>query len=250
MISGKGAMYIQNFNRYEIKYLITADTAEAFSERVSAHICPDEYGTYTISNIYLDTDDYYFISHSLQKPVYKEKLRIRRYGENGVPEKVFFEIKKKYKKIVTKRRISLSPHMLEDYLKNGTVPSCLETFTDRQIFSEIDYLMQKYSPVPKLYLAYDRKAYFMKEHPDVRITFDRNIRYRSDDLSLDTGSGCTLLDTGINDYRLIEIKAPGAIPKELVGILSDMKIYPTSFSKYGRIFSEIILPRRKDFTNV
>jgi hypothetical protein len=46
------------------------------------------------------------ISRSLDKPLYKEKLRLRIYGEGPV-ETVFFELKKKFKGIVYKRRIGL-----------------------------------------------------------------------------------------------------------------------------------------------
>lgn len=40
----------------------------------------DAYGAYTICNIYYDTGDWRLIRKSLEKTVYKEKLRIRSYG--------------------------------------------------------------------------------------------------------------------------------------------------------------------------
>lgn len=246
-------MYIQSFKRYETKYLISRETADSFIEKTSSMLIPDEYGSYSISNLYLDTEDYHFIRRSLEKPVYKEKLRIRRYGTDGVPKQVFFEIKKKYNGIVSKRRVALSPDTAEAYLSGNDISPLLEGFSDRQIFSEIDFIMKKYSPVPKLYLAYDRCAFTVKDYPDVRITFDKCIRSRQNEFTLYSDNNCRLLDTGIADYKIMEIKCGGAVPIEIAHILSKLKIYPTSFSKYGRIYCSDIMPKYcpgKEFTNV
>ena len=88
--------YTQSFNRYEIKYMLTDEQRTAFEAAAGDMLIRDKYGKYTICNIYLDTDDFYFIEHSLDKPVYKEKLRVRSYGTASDDSKVFFEIKKKY----------------------------------------------------------------------------------------------------------------------------------------------------------
>lgn len=228
--------YIQSFNRYEIKYMLTEEQKAAFLSAVGEHLCHDRYGEYTICNIYLDTDDFYFIERSLEKPVYKEKLRIRSYGTASDDTKVFFEIKKKFKKVVYKRRITIPLCEAEEYINNGTRPHSLDGYSANQIFNEIDFLMKKYKPEPKLYLAYDREAYYIKENPDMRITFDRNIRGRWENLTLKHSGNTDLLDTGVDNYSLMEIKCAGAMPKVYADILSALRIYPISFSKYGQIY--------------
>ncbi len=229
--------YIQSFNRRETKYLLTSEQAEAFLREAHDLLSRDKYGEYTICNLYLDTDDFYFIEHSLDHPAYKEKLRIRSYGNADRDKKIFFEIKKKSKGVVYKRRIVIPFAEAEDYVEKGIRPPSLDGFVPNQIFEEIDYLMKKYKPEPKLYLAYDREAYFMTEQPEVRITFDKNIRGRWDNITLTTDENAELLDTGIPDYRVMEIKSGRAIPLEITAILSRLKIYPVSFSKYGRIYT-------------
>ncbi|MBQ8786224.1 MAG: polyphosphate polymerase domain-containing protein [Oscillospiraceae bacterium] len=229
--------YIQSFNRRETKYLLTAEQAEAFLREASDLISRDKYGEYTICNLYLDTDDFYFIEHSLDHPAYKEKLRIRSYGNADREKKIFFEIKKKSKGVVYKRRIIIPFAEAEDYVEKGVRPQSLEGFVPNQIFEEIDYLMKKYKPEPKLYLAYDREAYFMTEHPEVRITFDKNIRGRWKNITLTSDEDAELLDTGTPNYRVMEIKSGRAIPLEITEILSRLKIYPVSFSKYGKIYT-------------
>ena len=229
--------YIQSFNRRETKYLLTAEQAEAFLREASDLISRDKYGEYTICNLYLDTDDFYFIEHSLDHPAYKEKLRIRSYGNADREKKIFFEIKKKSKGVVYKRRIIIPFAEAEDYVEKGVRPQSLEGFVPHQIFEELDYLMKKYKPEPKLYLAYDREAYFMTEHPEVRITFDKNIRGRWKNITLTSDEDAELLDTGTPNYRVMEIKSGRAIPLEITEILSRLKIYPVSFSKYGKIYT-------------
>lgn len=229
-------VYTQSFNRYEIKYMLTEEQKKVFLEAMGDHLCHDRYGEYTICNIYLDTDDFYFIERSLEKPVYKEKLRVRSYGAADEDTRVFFEIKKKFRKVVYKRRITIPLAEAEEYIKNGTKPPSLEGYSDNQIFEEIDFLMKRYAPEPKLYLAYDREAYYLKEYPEMRITFDKNIRGRWDNLTLKFSDDTELLRTGVDNYSVMEIKCAGAMPKEYADILSGLKIYPVSFSKYGQIY--------------
>lgn len=229
--------YIQSFNRRETKYLLTIKQAEAFLREAEGLLSRDKYGEYTICNLYLDTNDFYFIERSLDRPAYKEKMRIRSYGNADRNTKIFFEIKKKAKGVVYKRRIIIPFAEAEDYVEHGIRPPSLEGFVPNQIFEEIDYLMKKYNPEPKLYLAYDREAYFMTERPEIRITFDKNIRGRWENITLTSDENVELLDTGIENYRVMEIKSGRAIPIEITEILSRLKIYPSSFSKYGRIYT-------------
>lgn len=237
--------YIQSFQRYETKYLLTEKQAAQLLDAAGDMLLRDKYGDYTICNIYLDTDDFFFIQHSLDKPVYKEKLRVRSYGNVSGDDTVFFEIKKKFRGVVYKRRITIPCNEAERYLRYGEKPPSVQGFRAEQIFSEISYLMERYTPVPKLYLAYDRSAYRSEEFPQLRVTFDSNIRGRWDELTLESDADTSLLDTGITDYRLMEIKSDGAIPIKLTKLLSELKIYPTSFSKYGNIYRAHLHERKE-----
>ncbi len=228
--------YIQSFKRYETKYLLTKEQAQAFLEAASDMLVSDTYGEYTICNVYLDTEDFYFIEHSLDKPAYKEKLRLRSYGTVKEKDTVFLEIKKKSRGIVYKRRITIPFCEAEDYLIRGIKPPSLQGFQAEQIFAEIDYLMKRYNPMPKVYLAYDRKAYFLGDYPKIRITLDKKVRSRWEKLTLASDENTEILSTGIENYHLMEIKSDGVLPVELATILSKLKIYPTSFSKYGNVY--------------
>ncbi len=204
---------------------------------MGAHVQPDEYGEYTICNVYLDTANDDLIRRSVEKPVFKEKLRVRSYGVPNASDRVFLEIKRKCKGTVYKRRVSMTCAQLQTYLETGEHP-----WAQSQIFSEIDWFMQFYAPVPKLFLAYDRVAFRGTAEPTLRITFDKNICYRRTALDLSAGAdGELLLPQG---QYIMEIKTDGAMPLWLCEILSTAQIYPTSFSKYGNIYKKQIQSKR------
>ena len=69
---------------------------------------------------------YRLIRASLEKPAYKEKLRLRSYGVTEPGGEVFLELKKKYKGIVYKRRITLPEDAAGEFIA-GRAPLCEHT---------------------------------------------------------------------------------------------------------------------------
>lgn len=234
---------VYNFERVEKKYLLNEAQYLEFTRRIASYIEEDTYSNYTICNIYFDTDTFDLIRESINKPPYKEKMRLRSYGVPNKQDTVFLELKKKFDHTVYKRRISCSLKEAEDFWQHG---SPIEG--NDQIYHELSYFMDFYQPYPKLYLAYDRLAYRGVEDSDLRITFDQNIRSRTYDLNLNKG------DYGSPYFEeptyLMEIKVGSALPLWLVTILSDMEIYPTSFSKYGNIYIKDIAKTTGGFIHV
>jgi len=225
------------FERIEKKFLLETDQYEEIRESFAPYFHADKYGQYTICNVYFDTEDDYLIRHSLAKPPYKEKLRLRSYGKETTPETMFFlEIKKKYKGVVYKRRITLNLREAGLLLSEGSLPQWQEdgahTFQDRQILQEMQYFVTFYRPQPKLFLGYDRIALAGIEDPELRVTFDTGIRCRETDVSPITGGseGYRILPEG---KVLMEIKVSGAYPFWMARALGQAKAYPVSFSKYG-----------------
>ncbi|MDO4555556.1 MAG: polyphosphate polymerase domain-containing protein [Lachnospiraceae bacterium] len=219
------------FNRYEKKYLMTEEIYRKLRFQIKNDMQEDEYGLHTICNIYYDTPQSLLIRRSLEKPVYKEKLRLRSYGIPDLHSDVFLEIKKKYKGIVNKRRIQLTLEEAYQYLEHGNRPE-----KKSQILNEIDYLLQIYPLKQGIYLAYDRIALFGRKDPEFRVTFDKNIRSRRTMMGLENGDfGTKLLP---DFYYLMETKILGATPVWFSRILSELEIYPISFSKYGNIYKK------------
>lgn len=217
------------FNRYEKKYLMPESIYRELRARLVPYMQADAYGLHTICNIYYDTADDLLVRRSIEDPPYKEKLRLRSYGIPTLESKVFLEIKKKYNKVVNKRRIQLPLREAYDYLDHGRSPA-----QKTQVLKEIDFFLARYDLMPKLYLAYDRVALFGREDAQFRVTFDQNIRSRREQVRLESGDfGTPLLPPG---WVLMESKVLGATPLWFTHILSDLSVYTTSFSKYGNVY--------------
>ena len=227
------------FQRVEKKYLLTLDKKAELLSCILSHLVPDAHGKSTLCSVYLDTPDYLLIRNSIDADSYKEKLRMRSYGIPREDGQVFLEIKKKYKGVVYKRRISTTLSRAEMYLQSGTPTE------DSQIMREIHYAMELYRrPTPKVLIACEREAYFAVNHPNLRITFDTAIRYRATGLSSADGltgpagaDGRKILDDG---YTLMEIKTDGAMPLWLSAALGECKIYPARFSKYATAYHDMM----------
>lgn len=227
------------FKRYEKKYLLSRKKYKKLMEKLLERMQMDQYGKHTISNIYFDTNNYELIRHSLEKPAYKEKLRLRAYGTPTNEKEAFIEIKKKFDGIVYKRRVAMPLHQANRYLYEGVFPNLpANDFNKTQIFQEIDYMNKRYSLEPKAFIAYDRIALFGKEDHEVRVTFDENIRGRNMDLDLRNPRKDYSI-TNENQF-LMEVKIAGAMPMWMVEIFTELEIQNTSFSKYGEYYKEVL----------
>ncbi len=225
------------FKRYELKYILETEQAKRLIDVMKPYMAPDKYGHTVIKNIYFDTESYRLIRRSIEKPSYKEKLRIRSYGTITEKSEVFVELKKKCNSVVYKRRIAMCCRKATDWLvekKPCTVQS--------QISDEIEYFTKYYGDLsPAVLLSYERDAFYSNDGSDLRITLDRNILCRDENITLTEEPYGTLLLP--KDKTLVEIKCSAGIPLWLTGFLSAEHIYKTSFSKYGTAYCTLIYPK-------
>ena len=216
--------------RREFKFILTKEQLAFLKQSLEGHMDVDQYGKTTIFSLYYDTPDFRLIRASIERPAFKEKIRLRSYGLNDNHRPVFLELKRKNQGIVYKRRIVLREEDAVSFL-NGD--NCLE---DNQISKEITYFRDYYHKlVPQIMIMYDRTAY--ADNTDLRLTIDENPRYRTYGLNMNSSSnGMLLLPHG---SAILEIKAQEEIPLWLVEILSQGKIYKTTFSKVGEAYKQI-----------
>lgn len=236
-------MAIKSFKRYEKKFLLSSEQYEALIPKLLDYMDWDKHclggNKYSIYNIYYDTVNSDVIRHSISKPYYKEKLRLRSYRVPKSPkDKVFLELKKKINGIVNKRRVVLTLEEAKGFIEHGIHPVAND-YMSEQVINEIAYYL-KHEPVkPTVYIGYKRHAFFAKDDPDFRLTFDSSILTRREDLTLEGGYfGEDILEE--NQY-LMEVKILGAMPLWFTKILSELEIYNTHFSKYGQEFMNYCL---------
>lgn len=231
------------FKRCELKYIIAPEQKKKIISAMRPYMIPDCYGRTTVRNIYFDTDTYLLIRRSVEKPIYKEKLRIRSYKKADPGSTVFVELKKKYKHIVYKRRLSLPYKEAEEWMSGVRHPDI-----HTQISEEIDYFLAYYKNLhPTVFLSYEREAYYSDDENDFRVTFDDTILCRQHDLSLSSEVYGTPIFP--EEKILMEIKCPGGIPLWMTKVLSEEKIYKTSFSKYGAAYKLLIFPQQQAKNN-
>lgn len=226
--------YQSTFKRHEIKYLLTQQQKQAVLQAMQPYMKLDKYRRTTIRNIYFDTYTYRLIRRSIEKPAYKEKLRIRSYQAVSPADPVFVELKKKYKSVVYKRRLTLTEMQAKNSFKNGT-PLPVHS----QIAEEIEYFRSYYEGLhPTVFLSYEREAFYALDGSDLRVTFDENILYRTYDFSLGSKVyGTPLLNDG---ETLMEIKTAGGLPLWMTHELSRLKVFKTLFSKYGLAYKDLM----------
>ncbi len=220
------------FQRHELKYMISVQQQEEILKTLEPYMTADKFGHSSIRNLYYDTPDFRLIRQSLDRPVYKEKLRMRSYGIAAQTQPVFVELKKKYKSVVYKRRIEMpQAYALESLAFNAPMP-------DSQIGREIAAFLDFYRQLaPRVFLSYDRDAFYAKDDSGFRLTFDENIRYRTRELTLSSDAwGTALLEPGM---VLMELKAQDSIPLWMAHTLSHLGIRKTSFSKYGTAYMQM-----------
>ncbi|MCD8348073.1 MAG: polyphosphate polymerase domain-containing protein [Lachnospiraceae bacterium] len=224
-----------SFQRYEKKFLLTPEQYGEILPILQERMDEEVYGIHTVCSVYYDTPTYDLIRTSIDAPVYKEKFRLRSYGVPGRDDYIYAEIKKKCNGIVYKRRVEGHPDEIQEFLDGKrSLPH------DGQIQREIQWFLQSYRPMPKVFIGYERRAFLGRQEADLRVTFDWNIRWRSSGLNLMYGDeGKPILP----DERIVmEIKIAYAMPLWLSELLSEHRIYPHSFSKYGTCYQRYIAP--------
>ncbi len=224
------------FARVETKYLMPLGRlAELESGLRRQGFERMDFGSPMVRSLYWDTPDHALIRASLDRPAYKEKLRLRAYGEPGTADRSYVEIKKKYNGVVFKRRTELPLREAMDGLLSGRLPG-----EAGQIGREVLWMLRRWGLRPAAVIACNRDAWFCREDPGLRVTVDRDLSFRDWAFDLnDPSPGLPLLPA---DRRLVEIKASGAFPLWLVRLLNGSGAERTRFSKYGTAYRRYIHP--------
>lgn len=244
-------MAVFTFERYEKKFLVSDVQSERLIElMIREHgMVFDKYceggKVYSIHNIYFDDEENSIINRSLMRPAFKEKLRLRSYSypKTG-DETVFLELKRKINGVVTKRRAILPYDAAMEFVTKGVMPKT-NSYSQERMLKEIGFFIERKKVVPKVVISYDRIAMYHSVDSSLRITFDQNITTRRYDVDLKYGDGGEQLLAP--DERLMEVKFLHAPPKWLCDILTDEKVFMTSFTKYGYEYSRL---KGREFTHL
>jgi len=227
-------MAIEIFQRREQKYLITTAQYKELVRRMSPYMRHDYNGIngrYTITTLYFESDDKRIYFETKNKLKFRQKLRLRIYDDTDIHGNSFFEVKQKHNKVVNKRRMVLPLSEAYRYLSSDP-ETPVEEFqsSNLQVFREIDYYRKFYQLKPEMVVSYDRHAFHHVDDPDLRVTFDLNLRCRNDDLRIEYGPhGANFID---RDLVVLEVKVTHSVPLWLTRILQDLECEQRSASKF------------------
>lgn len=231
--------------RYELKYLIPLELVEPISQYAEMYCDMDYYSKiepdhfYLINSLYFDSDDFAIFNYKQQKRMDSLNLRVRSYGSNPVPP-YFFEIKKKYNKIVKKNRAKVYCDNIEkfiDELKNGDQQS-LSAETQKTL-DEFFYWQYSFQATPKVLTQYRRKAYISNVDDYARVTFDKNLRYYPEeswsvhpvDHKMTNYDNALLFDCP-ESMVILELKATTRVPYWIIDLVRYFGLSQDSISKF------------------
>ena len=223
-------------NRCEIKYLLAGAQRDALTELLGRRMAPDVFPEYLVQNFYYDTDAWDAARASLNQPAYKEKLRLRCYGVPAGGSALYLELKRKYKGVVSKRRVSLPAG---EYAPGRA--GALLALDNSQAAREMAFYLQRGPIKEKAFLAYQRRAYVGLGGENLRVTLDTDIRFRPDRLDFHhPDAGQRVLPS---DMAVLEVKTPDNIPLWLSRALCGARLYPVPYSKYGVCYVKYVHER-------
>ena len=242
----------RTIERVEEKYLITKHQKTVLMKKISERLEHDDFYKEQIISLYLDSDNYDLAIKTLDRPNFRLKVRVRSYDVPTPSKRVFFEVKTKLKtekrKVGNKRRLVLPLKDFYAYINKGQDLEELAKKASKgdaqqcQVARELDYLVKVYDLKPKILISSDRTAFKGKFNEDFRLTFDENLRFRTQKLRLEkTGSWEKYFPNTSDPKRsiIMEVKTMHAMPPWFVAELGELHIYPVRFSKYGKIYQLI-----------
>ena len=222
-------------NRYEVKYIVPTRSLAYIRNSLMGLIVPDSFnigekGYYNYS-IYFDTLSYRFYREKHEGLLYRIKPRIRVYRDtlDGQISKVFLEFKIKHDRIVKKERTEISQKMMSQIL-SGDLEFGLQNDSD-PVISRLYSLTKKYHLKPKVVVYYNRSAFYSELYPNIRVTFDSNLR-GSLTVTGDALSGAFTYILSPH-FSMIELKYNNKLPKIFISKIQELELRQTTFSKYA-----------------
>lgn len=169
--------------RFELKYLINEEVAQAMRDFVRSHLVLDEFSSrqpslaYAIHSLYLDSGELRHYWDVINANRNRVKMRIRYYDDQP-DSPVFFEIKRRSDAAIYKERAPVRREAVAALLA-GHLPKRQDLHSDQpKHFATIQNfcrLIEEEQAALKTHVAYQREAWMGRHDNSVRVTFDRNV---------------------------------------------------------------------------
>jgi SPX domain protein involved in polyphosphate accumulation len=219
--------------------MLSIQQAQEFRQSLLRYLAPDENGdkggTYGVASLYFDSPDLRCYWEKINGIRFRRKLRIRRY-QTGVSltqdSPVFVEVKQRLNRVTQKRRLCLPFRDALDFCLRRHARQCINS--ENPVEAEILSMCYWYDLRPASVVMYNRQALVGSDLDiGLRVTFDRDLRYRTHDLDLANQdvAGYFLFPP---DRVIMEIKVNERAPYWLTELAAKHNLNLVRVSKYCR----------------
>jgi len=226
---------IRRFNRYELKYIVTVKEAERIISDLETLTQPDRHGGhegYRVVSLYYDSPDLDFFWAKIEGIKFRRKLRVRIYPEDDIEAVTegMVEIKQRINRTVQKRRLKLALEDAERLCAGSLDRNDLDP-RDRQVASEVQYMVRAMHLGPTCITAYRRRAFVGGLYDaGLRITFDTDVSCRVHGLRVNQDAENHLFLPP--DWCIMEVKVNDAVPDWVTSLLARHGCRLRRVSKY------------------
>jgi len=218
--------------RFELKYLISEETALLVRDFVHGYLDFDEYSvgkpnfSYPVHSLYIDSETLKLYWATINGDKNRFKLRVRYYSTHP-DSPVFFEIKSRMNNCIRKERGGVRqefvPLLLRGHLpeQEHLVSKSPNQFFALQRFCD---LANQLRATPRVHIFYMREAY-VSDDDQVRVTLDRNV-YGDANLDYQIKTELTQPWLSFKNQVILELKFTNRFPdwfKELVRVFGAMQ---------------------------
>lgn len=233
------------FPRYEYKYTIPPRLMAPIQSFLRPYCELDPYaaqepeGFYTVTTLYLDSDDFKTYRDKQGEAAVRYKLRVRTYGERG-DGPVKFEIKRRFMDVFRKTRVTAPRENWPSFLCRATASGPLPVSPEeRPALEDFLHSVSTLRARPKVLVRYERCAFVSRVDRYVRISFDRRLRFqpcRGYELSGKAGAWRAGEDSAaleeFGGQMILELKFQSGAPVWLLDLVRHFGLMRRGFSKY------------------
>lgn len=223
--------YTATMNRFEVKYLVPTRDVPRLVDELGEFMAPDPHSAdgqgYPIFSIYWDSPDWTFFWEKVEGLKYRRKLRFRRYADS--PD-AWVEIKQREDRTLQKRRLCW-PVERVGRVFNVAAGTDWDGAGDDPVATEALLLIHRMRLRPRIGVLYRRQAWFGAFDPELRVTFDGRLQYRTTDLDLERPfeHGKYIMDPRVT---VMEIKYNHRAPVWLTKVIRRRGLQIVRMSKY------------------
>jgi len=229
----------EEFARYEFKFVLSQSRRDALEDDVSqlmrfdGFVHPELENSYLVRSLYFDNEiasNYY---EKIDGVRFRQKFRIRTYGQSPDPAlPIFLEEKGRYIERTFKRRVAIDVDHLDIFCDPNRHFELLDLYPGVDLIERLVFSSARKLVRPRVLVDYVRRPYVSDFDMNFRVTFDSQLRAAATDIIFPNESAYwRMCDAG---YTIVEVKFHRRVPAWFHRVLQSHNLRRLSISKFCR----------------